>query len=123
MVSIGRAVFFTGFAISMIMFGLAFDFLLALRSGAILTLALAVLLMWFAQNVQSRRPENCEAWLLLREDERPESEAARRVFFTIMHDTYLYFAVRVFAIGAVMLTLSVLLGLTGLSGGLGNSLS
>lgn len=120
MTSIGRAVFFTGFAITMIMFGFAYDFLLALRSGAILTLALAALLMWFAQNVQSKKPENCEAWLLLREEDRPASDAARRVFFTIMHDTYLYFAARAFVIAAIMLALSIILGLFGLSGGLGS---
>lgn len=118
MISIGRAVFFTGFAITMIMFGFAYDYVLALRSGAILTFALAALLIWFAQNVQSRKPENCEAWLLLREDERPEGEAARRVFFSIMHDTYIYFAVCTFAIAVTMLTLSILLGLSGLSAGL-----
>ncbi len=119
-ISIGRAVFFTGFAITMIMFGLAYDYLLALRTGAILTLGLAVLLIWFAQNVQSKKPEHCEAWLLLSEEDRPSGEAAQRVFFTIMHDTYLFFAVRAFAIGAVMLALSIILSLLGFSGGLGS---
>jgi len=36
MFSVGRAVFFGGFAISIVMLSLAFDFALALKGGAIL---------------------------------------------------------------------------------------
>jgi hypothetical protein len=119
-VSIGRAVFFAGFGITMVMFGFSYDYLLAVRCGAILTLGLAALLLWFSQAAHGMNLEDCEAWFLLREEDRPGSDAARRVFSEIIHDTYLFFAMRAFAIAVILLTASIVLSLAGLSGGLGN---
>jgi hypothetical protein len=118
--SIGRAVFFAGFGISMLMLGLSYDYLLAIRCGAILTLGLAALLLWFAQTAHGMNLEDCEAWLLLADEDRPGSDAARRVFSEIIHETYLFFAMRAFAIAVILLTASIVLSLAGVSGGIGS---
>ena len=118
MFAVGRAVFFGGFAISVVMLAFSFDFLLALRAAALLTLAMAVILLWFAQTAHQREPEKSEVWILLSADERPRSEWARKMFVQIMHDVYLYYAVRAFIFAACFLVLAVLLALSGLEIGL-----
>lgn len=118
MFAIGRAVFFGGFAISIVMLAFAFDFLLAFRAGAILTLAMATILLWFAQTARNRRPEQSEVWLLLPNDDQPRDEATRRLFVQVMQDVYLFYALRAFAIAISMLAISVMLSLSGVKIGL-----
>jgi hypothetical protein len=116
--AIGRAVLFGGFAISMVMLSFAFDFTLALRAGAILTLGMTAVLIWFAQTAHRRRPERCEVWLLIADRERPQSEIARRIFQDIMCETYLFYAVRAYAVAVGLLALGIVLAMSGLRIGL-----
>ncbi len=119
MLSIGRAVFFAGFAISLTMMGVSYDFALALRIGAVLTLALSAILLWFAQTAHRRKLERGEVWLLLGEKNRPSDQAARRVLVTVVRETYLFFSVRAFALGTGMLAISIAMRLAGIEAGLG----
>ena len=118
MFAVGRAVFFGGFAISMVMLAFSFDFLLAFRAGAILSIGMAAILLWFAQTGSGRKPERLETWILLSAEARPRDEAARRQFLRVMHDVYLYYAARAFAFGVGFLAIAIVLSLSGLEIGL-----
>ena len=118
-ISIGRAVFFGGLAISMIMMGLAYDYALALRTGAILTLIMSAILLWFGQTAFSRRPERTEAWLLLGKEHRPQTAASVRVFQQVMQDTFYFYSLRAFAIALLFLAGALTLMLLGIEAGLG----
>lgn len=118
MFAIGRAVFFGGFAISMIMLAFAFDFSVSLRAGAIMTLILSAVLLWFGQTAFARKPEKSEVWILLAEDDRPRSDAARRVFLQVMQETYYFFSLRAFAIAMVFLAAYLVLAALGINAGL-----
>ena len=121
MLSIGRAVFFGGFAVSLVMLGFAYDFALALRAGAILTMGMALILLYFAQTAHGARPERTEAWLLLKAGDRPENDHARRVFREVLQETYLFFAGRAFIFAVTFLAISFLLRIIGFEGGLGSA--
>lgn len=118
-ISVGRAVFFGGLAITLVMMGLAFDYALALRTGAILTLIMSVALLWFGQTAFSRKAERTEAWLLLAEKHRPRTKASLRVFQQVMQDTFYFYSLRAFAIAMLFLATSLLLMLSGVEAGLG----
>jgi hypothetical protein len=118
MLAVGRAVFFGGFAISLVMMAFAFDFALAFRAGAILSLTMSAILLWFAQTAHNRPPEKSEVWLLLPADEKPKNDAARNIFVRVMHEVYLHYAARSFAFGAAFLALAVLLRFSGIELGL-----
>jgi hypothetical protein len=118
MFAVGRAVFFGGFAISLIMMAFAFDFALAFRAGAILSLAMSAILLWFAQTAHRRPPEKSEVWLLLPADDKPKGDVARSMFVRVMHEVYLHYAARAFAFGAGFLILAMLLGISGYNIGL-----
>lgn len=120
MLSIGRAVFFGGFAVSLVMLGFSYDFALAFRAGAVLSMGMALILLFFAQIAHGARPERTEAWLLLKPNDRPENDHARRVFRQILQDTYLHFAGRAFLFAISFLAVSMLLRLVGFEGGLGS---
>ncbi|MFZ1815658.1 MAG: hypothetical protein WBO55_08190 [Rhizobiaceae bacterium] len=105
---VGRAVFFAALAITLVMLGLAFEPALALRSGAILGLVVCAVLIWFAQTAHGREPNRTETWLLLKPDARPGNEHGVRYFKEILHETYLYFAVRAFTISLFLLVSSII---------------
>lgn len=118
MFAVGRAVFFGGFAISLVMMAFAFDFTLAFRAGAILSLAMSAILLWFAQTAHSRKPEKSEVWLLLPAEYKPQNDAARSTFARVMHEVYLHYAARSFAFGVVFLAIAMLLAVSGYELGL-----
>ena len=89
---VGRAVFFGYVAISMVMLGFMFDLALFFRSGAILTVVLAAVLLWFAQTANMRPPHKTETWLLLDQKFRPQNDHAIRAFSQTMKEVYGYFA-------------------------------
>lgn len=117
-ISIGRAVFFGGLAISLVMMGLAYDYALALRTGAILTLIMSAILLWFGQTAFSRKPERTEAWLLLGKEHRPQSPASLRVFQQVMQDTFYFYSLRAFAIAMLFLSAALILMVFGIDAGL-----
>ena len=119
MLCVGRAVFFGGFAISLIMISFAFDFRLALRAGAILTLLMAAVLLWFSFTSEKREPKHTEVWLVLPEDERPKNDHARRAFRQVMHEVHAHYARSAFMFSMTFFALSLVLQVAGVKWGLG----
>lgn len=119
MLCVGRAVFFGGFAISLVMISFSFDLRLALRVGAILTLAMAALLLWFAFTAQRREPRKTEVWMVLPEAERPENEHARRAFRQVMHEVHAHYARNAFVFSISFFALSLVLQVAGVDWGIG----
>ena len=76
-ISIGRGVAFAGLGIFVVMVGLSFDPVLALRSGGVLLLILLAGLLIKAQHVARTDYRRTEAWLLLDRAERPDESIAR----------------------------------------------
>ena len=89
---VGRAVFFGYFAISMVMLGFMFDLALFFRSGAVLTLLMSVLLLWYGQTAHMRPPHKTETWLLLDQEFRPQNDHTIRAFTQVLKEVYGYFA-------------------------------
>lgn len=85
---IGRAVMFGSLAIGCVMVGFSFNPVSSFRSGAFLTLTMALVLMWKAMTAATKNPKHTEVWLYLDEKSRPVDASARRVFATVMRDVY-----------------------------------
>ncbi len=102
MVCVGRAVFFSYLAISMVMLGFMFDLVLFFRSGAVLTVTLSTVLLWFVQTAHLREPSKTETWLLLDQKYRPQNDHAIRAFGQIMKEVYGYFATAAIWIGLAL---------------------
>ena len=114
MLCVGRAVFFGYLAISMVMLGSMFDLVLFFRTGAILALDMAVVLLWFAQTAPHRAPEKTETWLLLEDRHRPHNKHAVQLFSQVMQEVYGYFAMLAIWIAIALGLASLLPPLTGL---------
>jgi hypothetical protein len=87
-ISIGRAVGFGALAVGMVVLGLIFEPVLALKSGGTLTLLMATILLLKSQRARSQPYQRTEVWLIL--DKRlglPEDHAQRMVS-QVLHDTY-----------------------------------
>ncbi len=118
MFCVGRAVFFGGFAISIVMLSFAFDFALSLRSGAMLTLVMSLILLWFAQTAQNRSPQSTETWILLADDRRPRNDHARKAFCEVMKGVYGFYAYYAVMISIGLFVASLGLDLFGIEVGL-----
>lgn len=111
-ISIGRACGFAGLGILCVMLGLSFEPVTAMRTGGILGLGLAAILVVFGRYAQRRAYEHTETWLILPKADRPPSAIAQRVIGQTLRETYLWFAERI-AIGAILfLAVSLLIKLT-----------
>lgn len=115
---VGRAVLFGALAISLIMLSFAFDFALAFRAGAVLSIGMAAVLIFFALTADRRDPKHSEVWLLLDDRFRPKNAPARAIWKGVMRDVYTHYARQVFFFSLGMFGVSVLLKLTGLDIGL-----
>ncbi|HEY6633580.1 MAG TPA: hypothetical protein VIZ90_19165 [Rhizobiaceae bacterium] len=111
---IGRAVMFGSLAIGCVMIGFSFNPVSAFRSGALLTLIMALVLIWKATTAGTTNPRHTEVWLYLDEKSRPVDVAAQRVFGTVMRDVYALFARAAFGVAAGFFLLSLMLMLFGL---------
>lgn len=111
---VGRAVMFGALAIGCVMVGFSFAPVSAFRSGAVLTLLMALVLVWRAMTAGSRNPKHTEVWLYLDETTRPAEAQARMVFATIMRDVYGRFAQITLGVAVGFFVLSLLLMLAGL---------
>lgn len=89
---VGRAVMFGVLAIACVMIGLSFNPVSSFRSGAVLTLVMAAILMLKAATAYRQNPKTTEVWLYLDEHSRPGDAHARFVFATLMRDVYARFA-------------------------------
>ncbi|MEI5682512.1 hypothetical protein AAAK29_29850 [Mesorhizobium sp. CCNWLW179-1] len=113
---IGRAVMFGSLAIGCAMIGFSFNPVSAFRSGAFLTLMMALILMWKAITASTKDPRRTEIWLYLDEKSRPIDDPARQVFGTVMRDVYGIFARIVLCVAIGFFVLSVVLMLFGVKG-------
>jgi hypothetical protein len=91
-VSIGRAVAFAGLGIFVVMVGLSFDPVLALRTGGVLLLILLAGLLLRAQQVQRADYRHTEAWLLLDRTERPSDRTAGQQLIAALREACMLFA-------------------------------
>lgn len=113
-VVVWRAFGFCWLAITMAMSGLLFDLSLACRIGALLAIALALVLQVRAETYHRiRRIDETEVWILLDERRRPPKPVARRLIVPAMRlelrQKALYAAVLAAGLFAVSLLLRLVL--------------
>ena len=106
MFAVGRAVFFGGFATSMVMLSFLFDLVLFFRSGGILALALSMVLLFYAETAGNRSPWHTETWILLKKPDRPQNEHTLRAFGKVMEEVYLFYATYAFVAAVGLLSVS-----------------
>lgn len=90
--SVGRGVGFAGLAILILMLGLSFEPVLALKSGGILLLILLAALLLKAYFLPFTNYRDTETWLLLDKADRPDERYAGVVMVTVLREAYLKFA-------------------------------
>ncbi len=112
-VCVGRAVFFGALAIGLVMLSFAFSPVTSFRAGAILTLVMSAILLWFALTAARRNPRDTEVWIYLDEDSRPINEHAQRAFGMVMRDVYEVFASGAFKTALGLFAVSVVLQVLG----------
>jgi hypothetical protein len=111
---VGRAVLFGSLGIGCVMVGFSFSPVSAFRSGAVLTLVMAVVLLYKASRAASQNPKHTEVWLYLDEGTRPSESHARFVFGMIMREVYARFAQVTLCVAVGMFALSLILMALGL---------
>lgn len=104
---VGRAVMFGSLAITCVMVGFSFNPVSAFRSGAVLTLLMAAILIWKAYAAAGKNPKTTEVWIYLDDKARPADEHSRFVFATVMRDVYGRFGQASLAVACLFFVISV----------------
>lgn len=104
---VGRAVMFGALAIGCVMVGFSFNPVSAFRSGAVLTLGMAAILIWKAATAHRQNPKTSEVWLYLDEHSRPADTHARFTFANVMKDVYGRFAQATLAVALLLFVISL----------------
>jgi hypothetical protein len=112
-VSVIRATGFAGLAVFMTVVGLSFDLVLAGRTGGVLCLITAVVLMMRARGAVRVDHRRTEAWLLLDEGQRPPAEYAQRVTATALAEAYTVCASHAALAAASLFAVAALAALAG----------
>ena len=110
---VGRAVMFGVLAIACVMVGFSFNPVSAFRSGAVLTLAMAAILIFKAATAHRQNPKLTEVWLYLDDTSRPSDAHARFVFATVMREVYGRFAQAALLVGCGLFVISIGFSLAG----------
>jgi hypothetical protein len=113
-VSVGRAVGFAGLAVFCLSLGLSFQPALAARAGGLLCLAMAFILIFYAMRALTRPYNKTELWLILDKKARVPAKIAQKVVGRVLRETYFWFAKQATIFAIVLLSLSILLQVTGL---------
>jgi hypothetical protein len=92
LLTVHRALGFTGLAIGMTMVGLSFQPALALQTGACLVLMTAVVLGFRSLTANSRSVGQTEAWILLKDDLKIPKQTARRIIGETLRKLYRRYA-------------------------------
>ena len=108
-----RACLFSALAIFCLMVGLSYDLHLSFRTGGVLTLLMAVVLVIKAIEARTKPYKKTEMWLLIPKDQRPPAAYAQRVSSTILRETYLTFALWTSVAAITMWCISLVLLLIG----------
>ena len=104
---IARAVMFGTLAIVCVMVAFAFSPPAAFRTGAVLTLVMAVVLLLKAHYALYQQPRHTEIWLYLDERTRPRDAEAARRFAGVLREVYGRFAAVTFATACGLFLVSV----------------
>ena len=104
---VARAVMFGALAISCVMVAFAFSPPAAFRTGAVLTLVMAVVLLLKAHYALRQQPKHTEVWLYLDERVRPRDPEAARRFARVLREVYGRFAAGSFAAACGLFLVSV----------------
>jgi hypothetical protein len=113
--TVQRACLFGSLAIFCTMVGLSPDPRLAFQAGGTMTMMMALALIYKAREALTKHYKKTEMWLYLPKDVRPPEAYAQRVSSTILHDTYLTFALWTSAIAVVMWAVVLLFSLFGVT--------
>lgn len=112
-VSVGRACGFAGLGLFCVVLGLSFDPALAARTGGAGSLAVALILAFYAWRAPWRPYVRTEVWLILAKDKRPPHSIAQRVIGSTLRRIYSWFAQQAAIIAAVLLATAIVLQLSG----------
>lgn len=108
-ICIGRAVMFGALAIALIMLSFSFDLELALYAGAVLTLAMAQILILKALILPWQNLKRTEVWMCLDAGSRPADSTGRAVLAAVLSDVYGFFARNSFTVACSFFAASLLL--------------
>ena len=106
--SVARACAFAMLAILVTIVGLVDEPILALKTGAVLSLLTSMVLVLKAALAEARPYRATEVWLLLKPDERPHEAVAQRIIALALREAFLRFALY-FASGAAAMLIALLL--------------
>jgi len=104
-VSVGRACGFAGLALFCLTFGLSYDPALAARTGVIVCLFTALVLLLYGLHAPNRPYKKTELWIILKKDHRPPPGVAQRMIGETLKRTYLWFAHKTFLVALVFFVL------------------
>ncbi|MEO8652020.1 MAG: hypothetical protein ABI391_06935 [Hyphomicrobiaceae bacterium] len=105
--SVARACGFAMLAILVTIVGLVDEPVLALKTGAVLSLLTSMVLVLKAALAEARPYRATEVWLLLKPDERPHEAVAQRIIALALREAFLRFALY-FASGATAMLITLL---------------
>lgn len=111
--SVGRGCFFAALAIWCVMVGLIAEPLQALKSGAILTMIVACVLLMKAGHVTRTSYKKTEVWIMLRRSVDLSPEMAQRIITGTLREIYLRYALYSVAIGIAFWLCALVFWLSG----------
>lgn len=111
---VARACGFAALAIFTVMVGFAWDPVMALQTGGILTLLACAILLLKGGNAPGKPYTSTELWIILPKDQRPRPEFAQQLVGNVMREAYFRFAQRAALLSALMLSTAVLLAIVGI---------
>jgi hypothetical protein len=109
-----RACLFGALAIFCTMVGLSDEPRLALKAGGMLTLMMALVLVYKAHEARRKNYRRTEMWLYVPKHVRPPEAIAQKTVSALLRETYLDFALWTSAVAVVMWVLALVLGIAGL---------
>lgn len=111
--SVARACGFAMLAILVTIVGLLDSPAIALKTGAVLSLLVSMILLLKAALAESKPHRSTELWLLLKPHERPHEAVAQRIIALALREAFLRFALYFASGAAAMLVTLLLLALFG----------
>ncbi len=108
-----RACGFGMLAIVCVMVGMSFEARLAFQAGGFLTIAMTAVLVYKAREALTKDYRKTEMWLYIEKDFQPPEAYAQWASATVLHETYLTFAMWTAAIAIVMWTLAIVFAIVG----------
>lgn len=111
--TVQRACLFGSLAIFCTMVGMSFQPKLAFQTGGILTLFMAIILIYKAHEALTKDYRRTEMWLYLEKHQRPHESVAQWASGMVLREAYLTFAAWTAGIAIVMWVIALVLSLIG----------